>query len=129
MRYIGDIVDINPEFDRVQIFWIKREEWSSGNKHMANPAIWIEFENSIYFGVCKSYHFNFLEDFSDWENFDEYNPGHFEFSHLMKIKPTFYKLDYLGVMKSDLGDWCDFELDFIKKWWRDKKISELLNYE
>jgi len=126
MRYIGDLVDIKPEFDDIHIIWIKREEWTIGNKHVSNPAMWIEYRDSIYFGICESYHFHFLEDFSDWDNFDQWAPGYLEFLFMMSLKPTFYKLDYLGVMKSDLGEWCDFELDFIKEWWRNKQIDIIL---
>jgi hypothetical protein len=126
MRYIGEEVDINPLFDDVNIIWIKREDWTSGNKLMSNPAMWIEFKGHIYFCICKLYHFQFLEEFSDWDNFDEHNPGYLEFLHIMKLKPSFYKLDYGGVMASDLDDWCKFELDFIKNWWREKQINNVL---
>jgi hypothetical protein len=129
MRYIGDVVDIKPDFDDVNIIWIKREDMKSINTQLmiSSPAMWIEWEGFIYFGICDSYHFNFLEDFSDWDNFDEYDPGYLEFLHMMNLKPTFYKLDYLGVMESDLDDWCKFELDFIKEWWRNKQINEVIN--
>jgi hypothetical protein len=126
MRYIGEEVNINPNFDNSEIILIKREDYEIHNKHISNPAIWIEFEGWLYFGICKSYYFDFLEDFSDWDKFDGYNPGYLEFLQLMRLKPTFYKVDYKGIMESDLDDWCKFELDFLKKWWREKQINSLL---
>lgn len=67
MRYIGNVVDIKPDFDDVNIIWIKREDMKSINTQLmiSSPAMWIEWEGFIYFGICDSYHFNFLEDFSD----------------------------------------------------------------
>jgi hypothetical protein len=125
-RYIGEVVNIKPKFDDVDILWIKREDWSSGNKSMCNPAFWFEYKGFIYLGICKSYHFHFLEDFSDWKGFNEYQPGNLEFDHLMSLKPTFYKLDYIKSMSGDMDNWCKFELDFIAKWWRDKQIVDIL---
>jgi len=126
MRYIGEKVNIKPNFDDTKIIWIKREDYEINDKHISNPAIWIEFESCIYFGICESYHFDFLESFSDWDNFDEYNPGYLEFLELMRLKPIFYKVDYKGIMESDLDYWCKFELDFLKNWWREKQINSLL---
>jgi hypothetical protein len=125
-RYIGEIVDIKPKFDNVNIIWIKREDWTSGNKNMCNPAFWFVHKGWIHFGICKNYHFQFLEDFSDWEGFNEYDPKSLEFDHLISLKPTFYKLDYKKSMSGDMDQWCKFELDFITEWWRNKPIEDVL---
>ena len=125
-RYIGEIVDIEPNFDDVNIIWIKRESWTSGNKHMCNPAFWFEYKGWIYFGICEKYHFNFLEDFQDWINFSEYEPGYFEFDHLMSLRPTFYKVNYQIIINSDLDNWCKFETYFLTEWWRNKQIEDVL---
>jgi hypothetical protein len=125
-RYVGEISNIKPKFDDVNIIWIKREDWTSGNKHMCNPAFWFECQGWIYFGICKSYHFDFLEDFSDWDHFDEYDPKNLEFDHLMSLKPTFYKVDYQSIINGDLGDWCKFETDFLTEWWRNKQIDDII---
>lgn len=126
LRYIGEEVDLNPIYDEVEMIWIKREDWQSGNKHMCNPAFWFEYQGWIYLGLCKLYHFNFLEDFSDWDHFDEYDPKNLEFDHLMSLKPTFYKVDYQSIINGDLGDWCKFETDFLTEWWRNKQIDDII---
>jgi hypothetical protein len=125
-RYIGHEVKLNLKFDETKFIWIKREDWDLGNKRMCNPAFWFENRGWIYFGICKSYHFHFLEDFSDWDNFNEYEPNFREFDHLMSLKPKFYKLDYPKALSVDKENWCKFETDFIKEWWRDKQIDDII---
>ena len=44
----------------------------------------------------------------------------------MEYEIIFYELDYQkAIIESDLDEWCDFELDFIKVWLRDSKLNEL----
>jgi hypothetical protein len=127
MKYIStDIVNIKPLYKDVNILYITKEDWINGNKMMSNPAIWIEYDGWLYYGICTSYHFSGFEEFEDWDSFNQYRPGEYEFSVMMGLNPTFYKLDYVGVMNSDLDYWTKFELDFIKKWWRDKQINDVL---
>ena len=91
-RYIGKEVKLNPKYDETEFIWIKREDWELNNKHMCHPAFWFTNNGWIYFGICKSYNFGFLKDFSDWDKFNENEPSFREFDHLMSLKPNFYKL-------------------------------------
>ena len=125
-RYIGEEVKLNPKYDETEFIWIKREDWEINNKHMCHPAFWFINNGWIYFGICKSYNFGFLKDFSDWDKFNENEPNFREFDHLMSLKPNFYKLDYPKALSVNKEHWCKFEIDFIKEWWRNKQIDDIL---
>jgi hypothetical protein len=155
MRYIGNIADINPKFDEVKLIWITNErvDWLADSfsnlkfplKTSTNcPSFWFEYKSEIYYGIVE-YELGFLEQYEDWEicdgiYFNEYDPKEEEFNQLTnfkiplnfkegvgeKRKTRYYKLDYVKAMQGDLGQWCKFELNFTKKWFRDRQIDSIL---
>lgn len=127
IRVVGDIVDISPVFDDVEIIWISVERLS----HRTNPSMWFKYGDWIYLMVC-DYSFDFLEQYEDWCNddgseFDRYDPGVREFNRLSSLNPTYFKSSPEEIYKSDLDEYCKYELDFLTEWSRDKKIRDILS--
>ena len=128
-RYIGDIkIMKDPKFEKIQILWMFSETFNM----YKFPAIWFIYEDIIYFGLSK-YKFNWFEDYSDFIlpsglKFNMYKPGEAEWDYMIKLGYEYRILDYNKAIlyADDLDYWCDFELDFIKKWYRDKRIGDIL---
>ena len=129
-RYIGEIVDINPEFHEVELKWCLTESCRQNNKDYYMPAIWFIYKNKMYFGLVK-HEFGYFGSFDDFKlpddkPFRSFNPGKLEWDCLRQYQMTFYELDYKkAIVEGDLDEWCDYELDFIKVWLRDSKLNEL----
>jgi len=128
-RYIGDIkIMKDPKFEEIQILWMFSETF-----HMYKfPAIWFIYEDIIYFGLSK-YKFKWFEDYSDFIlpsglKFNMYKPGEEEWEFMIQLGYAYRILDYKKAILDvdDLDDWCDFELDLIRKWYRDKRIDDIL---
>ena len=119
MRYIGEEVKISPTWDKSTIHYITEELYQNQLNNMCSyhPAFWLEYDGVMYFGMCVSVYFsvfdNIRERFGSM-NFNIYQPKNKEFDYLISTNPKFYKLDYLKATSGDLGEWCDYELDFIK---------------
>ncbi len=129
IRVVGDIVDISPVFNDVEIIWVTVEREITGISS-TNPSMWFMYNDWIYLMVC-DYNFKILEQYEDWSNFDgsdfdRYDPGEKEFKFLLGLNPTYFKASPEEIYKSDLGQYCQFELDFLFKWSRDRKIRDIL---
>lgn len=142
-RYIGEIVDINPTWERSKLIWITQD---SDSDYVSSPSFWFEFDGWLYYGIVE-YKLHTFEQYEDWildDNtiFNDMNPGKFEFDYLVDFrspnnlvespnipyKTIYYKLDYDKVMSGYLGKWCEYEyeLEFMKVWNRDMKLKGLL---
>lgn len=128
MRFIGENAEIDPGFDQVQIVWIKTEHTPDNWRY---PSVWFLFGGDLYYGVS-SYPFHWLEQHEDIQlpcarRFDAYSPGREEWEWMAGSGMSYAKLDYEKAMRGDLGEWCDFEIEFATRWNRDKKIDSLLH--
>ncbi len=127
-RYIGEIIEIeDPAFEDIEIVWMTGE-YIRDKRH---ASVWIIHEGRMIFGLSKKT----LELFQDYEDmelpsgrqFDCWNPGKEEWDYMIERYGYEYRaLDYHKAMQGDLDEWCDFELDFVSRWNRDKKIEYLL---
>lgn len=144
-RYIGEEVKISPTWNKSKLIWTTSER--IGNTKTSdgrNPSFWIEYDGWIYYAIIE-HKMGFLEQLEDWlieedHYFNEFYPGEPEFNQLTNFKipmnyksdvgkphkTIYYKLDYEKAMSGDLGNWCQYELDFTKKWNREKKLTEIL---
>jgi len=129
-RYVGDVVYIKPILSDIKIYNISTEHVNleqSGNFIIYNqlPCMWYEYNHQLYFSV-----FNFIIEYfdsiNDIENFNVYEPGMKELKWLYEkgVYETF-EVDYIGIIQSDLDEYCEFELDFLKIWYRDSQFRKL----
>ena len=134
-RVVGDIVDINPIFQDMEIMWVTRECMGDTSTNSDDrPSVWFKYNGWLYLAVC-DYKFQIFETYDDWHHedgspFDEWGNREREINMLLNMKPTYIKAQPEEIFKSDLGQYCDFELDFIKEWQkttiRDSKIQDIL---
>jgi hypothetical protein len=130
-RYIGEIkIMKDPKFEDIQILWMTNEQWRDPLQN--HPSVWFIYENIMYWGLSK-YEFKWFEDYSDFTlpsniQFDNWFPGKEEWEFMLEFGYEYRILDYKKAILDvdDLDEWCDFELDFIKKWYRNKRIDDLL---
>jgi hypothetical protein len=130
-RYIGEIkIMQNPKFEDIQILWMTNEQWVDGNKNF--PSVWFIYEGVMYWGLSK-YEFKWFEDYSDFTlpstaQFNQWLPEKEEWEFMLNLGYEYRVLDYNKAILEveDLDNWCDLELDFIKKWYRDKRIDDIL---
>lgn len=126
-RYIGIKYKLRPDFSQVKIIWVTTEQYRLNNKWIQNPSFWLTIDNHMYYAIC-DYSFGFLEHYTDWLEFNPYEPNEVEFNKLMSYNPIFYKLNYKKAIleKANLDDWCQYELDFCKVWWRDYQLNKII---
>ena len=139
MRYIGELVKISPKWEDVRLIWVTNER--DGNDRKTHPSFWFEYNGWIYYGVVQ-YKMNTFETYDDWEpTFNNWAPEKYEFELLTNFKSPsnlvknpnvpydtlYYKVDYEGIMKTDLDYWCEFEMNFLKEWNREKKINDVIS--
>jgi hypothetical protein len=134
-RYIGEIkIMENPKFEDIQILWMTNEYCNVTPVIIKNyPSVWFIYEGIMYWALSKR-EFKWLEDYSDLTlpstaQFDQWNPGKEEWEFmLLEFGYKYREFDYKKAIldTEDLGSWCDFELDLIKKWYRDKRIEDIL---
>ena len=132
-RYIGEIkIMQNPKFEDIQILWMTNEQWTIDNRSNNFPSVWFIYEGVMYWGLSK-YEFKWFEDYSDLTlpstaQFNQWLPEKEEWEFMLNLGYEYRVLDYNKAILEveDLDNWCDLELDFIKKWYRDKRIDYIL---
>jgi len=132
-RYIGEIkIMQNPKFEDIQILWMTNEQWTIDNRSNNFPSVWFIYEGVMYWGLSK-YEFKWFEDYSDFTlpstaQFNQWLPEKEEWEFMLNLGYEYRVLDYNKAILEveDLDNWCDLELDFIKKWYRDKRIDYIL---
>ena len=136
-RYIGEIkIMENPKFEDIQILWMTNEQWRDPllkyNPQKKHASVWFIYEEIMYWALSK-YEFKWFEEYSDLTlsstaQFNQWNPGKEEWEFMLGFGYEYREFDYNTAILEveNLDDWCDFELDFIKKWHRDKRIDDLL---
>jgi len=132
-RYIGEIkIMQNPKFEDIQILWMTNEQWTIDNRSNNFPSVWFIYEGVMYWGLSK-YEFKWFEDYSDFTlpstaQFNQWLPEKEEWEFMLNLGYEYRVLDYNKAILEveDLDNWCDLELDFIKKWYRDKRIDDIL---
>ena len=99
------------------------EKYSSRNV----PIFWALYEDKLLYVVC-DHRMGFLESISDWDNFNQFEPGEYELSKLLSYNPNFYLVRYDVFLNKEVRDSiCQWEMDIISEWNRERKINELLN--
>jgi len=132
-RYIGEIkIMQNPKFEDIQILWMTNEQWTIDNRSNNFPSVWFIYEGIMYWALSK-YEFKWFEDYSDLTlpstaQFNQWLPEKEEWEFMLNLGYEYRVFDYNKAILEveDLDNWCDFELDFIKKWYRDKRIDYIL---
>ena len=132
-RYIGEIkIMKDPKFEDIQILWMINEQWFVDRSSKNFPSVWFIYEEVMYWALSK-YEFKWFEDYSDLTlpstaQFNQWNPCKEEWEFMLGFGYEYREFDYNKAILEveNLDDWCDFELDFIKKWHRDKRIDDLL---
>jgi len=132
-RYIGEIkIMQNPKFEDIQILWMTNEQWTIDNRSNNFPSVWFIYEGVMYWGLSK-YEFKWFEDYSDFTlpstaQFNQWLPEKEEWEFMLNLGYEYRVLDYNKAILEveNLDNWCDLELDFIKKWYRDKRIDYIL---
>jgi hypothetical protein len=130
-RYIGEIkIMKDPKFEDIQILWMTNEQWVDGNKNF--PSVWFIYEGIMYWALSK-YEFKWFEEYSDLTlpstaQFNQWFPGKEEWEFMLNFGYEYRVLDYNKAIlhAEDLDNWCDFELNFIKEWYRNKRIDDIL---
>ena len=136
-RYIGEIkIMDDPKFEDIQILWMTNEQWrdplSKYNPQKNHPSIWFIYEEIMYWALSK-HEFKWFEDYSDLTlpstaQFNQWNPGKEEWEFMLEFGYEYRVFDYEKAIlqADDLNHWCDFEIQFITEWNRNKIIDDLL---
>jgi hypothetical protein len=132
-RYIGEIkVMEDPKFEDIQILWMINEQWFVDRSSKNFPSVWFIYEEVMYWALSK-YEFKWFEDYSDLTlpstaQFNQWNPGKEEWEFMLEFGYEYRVFDYEKAIlqADDLDHWCDFEIQFITEWHRDKRIDDLL---
>lgn len=132
-RYIGEIkIMKDPKFEDIRILWMTNEQWHVDRSSKNFPSVWFIYEGIMYWALSK-YEFKWFEEYSDLTlsstaQFNQWDPGKEEWEFMLGFGYEYRVFDYEKAIlqAEDLDHWCDFELDFIKKWHRDKRIDDLL---
>jgi hypothetical protein len=132
-RYIGDIkIMQDPKFEDIQILWMTNEQWFVDGSNKNFPSVWFIYEGVMYWGLSK-YEFKWFEDYSDFTlpstaQFNQWSPEKGEWEFMLNFGYEYRVLDYKKAIleTDDLDNWCDFELNFIKEWYRNKRIDDIL---
>jgi len=131
-RYIGEIkIMKDPKFDDIQILWMTNEQWrDSRNRNF--PSVWFIYEGIMYWGLSKR-EFKWFEDYSDLvlssgKSFNQWSPGKEEWEYMLELGYEYRVFDYEKAIlqTDDLDSWCDYEIQFITEWNRNKNIDDLL---
>lgn len=135
-RYIGEIkIMEDPKFEDIQILWMTNEQWRDPidrYNHWDFPSVWFIYEGIMYWALSKR-EFKLFEDYSDLTlpstaKFNKWNPGKEEWEYMLGFGYEYRVFDYeKAILRAeDLDSWCDFELQFITEWNRNKNIDDLL---
>jgi hypothetical protein len=132
-RYIGEIkIMQDPKFEDIRILWMTNEQWIVDKKPKNFPSVWFIHKGIMYWGLSK-YEFKWFEDYSDFtlpstEQFNQWDPGKEEWEFMLGLGYEYRVFDYdKAILKvEDLDNWCDFEIQFLTDWNRNKKIDDLL---
>ena len=132
-RYIGEIkVMEDPKFEDIQILWMINEQWFVDRSSKNFPSVWFIYEEVMYWALSK-YEFKWFEEYSDLTlsstaQFNQWDPGKEEWEFMLEFGYEYRVFDYEKAIlqADDLDHWCDFEIQFITEWHRDKRIDDLL---
>ena len=133
-RYIGEIKKMdNPKFEEIRILWMTNEQWIVDKATKNFPSVWFIYEGTMHWGLSR-YEFKWFEDYSDFtlpsgKEFNQWLPGKEEWEYMLQFGYEYRLFDYIKAIleADDLDDWCDFELDFVREWHRNKRIEDVLN--
>lgn len=132
-RYIGEIkIMEDPKFEDIRILWMTNEQWLDRFAKSRNyPSVWFIYEGIMYWGLSK-HEFKWFEQYSDsilpsGKEFDEWSPGKEEWEYMLEFGYEYRELDYEKaiLLAEDLDNWCDYEIQFITEWNRNKKIDDI----
>ena len=128
----------NPKFEDIQILWMTNEYCTLSKSRVTPviirnyPSVWFIYEGIMYWALSKR-EFKWLEDYSDLTlpstaQFNQWNPGKEEWEFMLEFGYKYREFDYKKAIldTEDLDSWCDSELELIKKWYRDKRIEDIL---
>lgn len=112
MRVLGKKVELNPVLENIKIIWVTVEH---PNKGIKNPSLWFDYEGKLYYAIFE-YNMHMFETFNDWDDFNEYSTKLNELKKLFSINHYIIEVDYTAILEGYLGEYCEFEIDFIKKY-------------
>ncbi len=113
-RIIGE--EITSEFNYKEISLLLLTVESFRDKHKAlKPSIWFSYNEVLYYCVF-DYEFNLFETYDDWDDFNSHNPEQKELHQLFQLDKTFIKVNPELILNSDLGEFCEFEIEFLHKY-------------
>ena len=128
----------NPKFEDIQILWMTNEYCTLSKSRVTPviirnyPSVWFIYEGIMYWALSKR-EFKWFEDYSDLTlpstaQFNQWNPGKEEWEFMLEFGYKYREFDYKKAIldTEDLDSWCDSELELIKKWYRDKRIEDIL---
>lgn len=126
-KKIGEQVEIQPEASDVKLLWITVEDVDLGTRKAKKPSMWFYIKDKLYYCVCDSYNFHMLETYDDWDDFDCYFPKVKEIETLLQFNPIFFEVNTKLILDGYLGNYCEFELNFIKEYHRVNSREDNIN--
>jgi len=139
-KLFTEIYHIDPS--KLEMAFVNRDitlnqiETTKKYPRMDIPVFWAFYEEELIYGICNSYRFTMFESYDDWETksddfgdnyFDWVNPGEKELSKILEYNPQYFLVDPNVFLVKEIRDKiCDWEMDIIAKWNRDRKINQLL---
>ena len=130
--YKGHLISKKFQYENMDIKWLTyTHHWYEGS----SPFLIFESDDILYYGVG-DYQFKAFETYTDWDA--KALPNHFfdywqltrceDWEYLLtKTDFTYYEFDYIETMKSDLDEFCQFELDIIEDWHKRHKRNTRLD--
>lgn len=115
-RKIGEECNINPSVNDVTIKYLTVEEFGDNSRNkVLKPSVWFEYNQNLYYCIF-DYEFQLFETYDDWDDFDSINPSYKELYMLFQLDKTFIKVNPEVILNNDLGEFCQFEINFIKEY-------------
>jgi hypothetical protein len=101
------------------------------------PVFWALYKDKLLYCYCSSYYFGYFEDYNDWvvqrkdndDNwFNRFEPKLDELNVLLRYNPKYFEVEYHVFLDTEVRDSiCQWEMDIITTWNREKKLNELWN--
>ena len=132
--FIGAKVDKTFEYKDITMLFLCGYEQSSLTPKQfqsfdRHPAFWLSHKDILYFAIC-SLKFLPLETYYDWSHKGDYidiiNPRKFDFDSMASREITYYEVIYDNAFK-DLDNFCEIEVDILKKFRRNLQFKTLFN--
>lgn len=106
-----------------------------GQKYTSDdiPIFWAKYEEKLLYAICNSHRLGWFEDYYDWLNqdgsfFNFLEPAEKELSKILEYNPQYFIVNPDVFLNKDVRDGiCQWEMDIITEWNRDRKINQILD--